>query len=83
MKLKKVNTDFLMTVVIVDPTNPDDGLPINIFAEDETKLPQVTYVGDIFRAHRLKVSASTCDRVLIITVGQSFQRSSSRCRWQS
>lgn len=53
-KLALNNLDAMLTFAIVDPTLPD-GMIFNVFAETEDKLPQIRNVGDIFRAHRIKV----------------------------
>jgi len=47
--------DFIMTLTLVDPSFLE-GISINIFGESEIYLPPVKAVGDIFRAHRLKVN---------------------------
>jgi hypothetical protein len=44
-----------MTMTIIDPSS-SHGLNINLFGINESSLPKITYNGDIFRAHRLKVS---------------------------
>eukprot|EP01117_Protostelium_nocturnum_P001726 TRINITY_DN1212_c0_g1_i1.p1 TRINITY_DN1212_c0_g1~~TRINITY_DN1212_c0_g1_i1.p1 ORF type:complete len:473 (+),score=93.18 TRINITY_DN1212_c0_g1_i1:348-1766(+) len=46
--------DYVLSMVIVDPTY-FDGLPINVFAESEDKLPSLR-VGDIFRCHRMMIN---------------------------
>eukprot|EP01027_Heterolobosea_sp_BB2_P019059 GEZU01026777.1.p2 GENE.GEZU01026777.1~~GEZU01026777.1.p2 ORF type:complete len:447 (+),score=99.34 GEZU01026777.1:2264-3604(+) len=60
-------TDFSCTVTIMDPALFDSsssygggdafGLKINIFMPSLDKLPKITRLGQIFRAHRLKIGA--------------------------
>jgi hypothetical protein len=45
----------LITLVVTDPSSVE-GISINVFGEIESKLPAISGVGDVFRAHRLQVS---------------------------
>eukprot|EP01119_Soliformovum_irregulare_P023925 TRINITY_DN8460_c0_g1_i1.p1 TRINITY_DN8460_c0_g1~~TRINITY_DN8460_c0_g1_i1.p1 ORF type:complete len:527 (-),score=153.31 TRINITY_DN8460_c0_g1_i1:61-1641(-) len=55
-KSSRGTCDWSLNFNIVDPTS-DYGLSINVFAEEESKLPLPLEVGDVIRLHRIKISS--------------------------